>query len=213
MAREPKPVAKEDGEAPTLLAATEKVTYTPGPGDSMETTWMGHKFKAHVPNSLDIPSQDAMDIFGKPADQRSSDEVARLAGLSKRLTTNARLVTMARGNKFFHVGEFDPAKHGYKEIVAEPKTAEAYRAWCIHWLRDVESVDDLCERWANEAKMRARLEVGYDDLKYIASLLQPKLDDLIRREDEPRQKRDELIRNHELADLELQIAGVGQSAA
>ena len=34
-----------------------------------------------------------------------------------------------------------------------------------------------------------------------------------RREDEPRQKRDELIRNHELADLELQIAGVGQSAA
>jgi hypothetical protein len=179
MARAPTPVARDESESPALLPASEKVTYTPGPGDSPDTIWMRHKFKAHVPKEV----------------------------------RDATLIEKARANKFFHVGEFDPEKHAYKEVVAEPKTAEAYRAWCVNWLRGVEDVEHLCERWANEAKMRARLEVGYDDFKYIASLLQPRLDDLIRREDEPRQVRDKLIRNNELADLELQIAGVGQSAA
>jgi hypothetical protein len=121
MAKEPK--VKDEGEAPALLPASETVTYTPGPGDPNETTWMGHKFKAHVPHPV----------------------------------RNAALIEKARGNKFFHVGDFDPAKHAYKETVAEPKTAEAYRAWAVNWLRDVENVDALCERWANEAKMRARL--------------------------------------------------------
>lgn len=213
MAREPNQTVKDKPESPALLPVSEKVTYTPGPGDNSDTTWMGHKFKAHVPHDLEIPGADVMEAMTKPEAERSKADVLAILGLSKRLKTNAHLVIAARGNKFFHVGEFDPQKHAYKEVVPEPKTAEAYRAWCVTWLRDVGSVDELCERWANEAKMRARLEVGYDDLKYISTLLQPKLDELIRREDEPRRVRDELIRKGDLADLELQIAGVGQAAA
>lgn len=184
MAREPRLVAKndsasDDAEAPRLLDADEKVTYTPGPGDPLEVVWMGHKFKAHVPHPV----------------------------------RNAKLIDMAKANRFFHVGEFDPAKHAYQETIAEPKTAEAYRAWAVGWLKNVTSVDELCERWANEARMRNKLEVGYDDFYYMSHLFQSRLDDLLRREEEPRKKRDELIRNRELDGLILQIAGLGQSAA
>lgn len=212
MAREPNPVAKKDGET-TLLPSVERVTYTPGPEGPMETVWMGHKFTANVPRDIEIPDQAVMEAFGKVASERSRGEAERVGALSKKMATNAQLVTSARANKFFHVGDFDPAKHGYKEVVAEPKTAEAYRAWAVAWLKDVTSVDDLCERWANEARMRAKLEVGFDDYNYMSHLFQPKLDDLLRREDEPRRKRDELIRNRELDGLILQIAGVGQAAA
>lgn len=184
MAREPNPIAKKDNDAPALLPAVEKVTYTPGPGDPPEVKWMGHVFKAHVPHDV----------------------------------KNAALIEKARSNKFFHVGEFDPSQHAYKEVVAEPKTAEAYRAWAVHWAKAIwlspdGTIDDLCERWANEARMRNRLEVGYDDFAYMSTLFQPMVDELIRRNDTPRQKRDELIRNRELDGLILQIAGVGQAAA
>lgn len=185
MAREPKLVTKEDGgDSPTLLGAVEKVTYTPGPEGPMETVWMGHKFKAHVPHEV----------------------------------KNAALVEKARANKFFHVGEFDPQQHAYREVVAEPKSAEAYRAWAVNWAKGIwldpkGTIDDMCERWANEARMRNRLEVGFDDFHYMSSLFQPMVDELVRRSDEPRKKRDELLRNRELDGLILQIAGVGQAAA
>lgn len=126
---------------------------------------------------------------------------------------NGALIEKARSNRFFHVGEFDASKHAYTEKLSEPKTAEGYRAWAVAWLKDVNSVDDLCERWANEARMRNKLEVGFDDFHYMSHLFQPRLDDLLRREDEPRRKRDEIIRNRELDGLILQIGGVGQSAA
>lgn len=182
----PKPrVRNADGdEASRAPVAEEMVTYTPGPGDNPEVTWMAHKFKAHVPHPV----------------------------------RNGALIEKARGNKFFHVGEFDPGKHAYQEKVAEPKTAEAYRAWAIHWAKAIwlnpdGTIDELCERWSNEARTRNRLEVGFDDYHYMSHLFQPMVDDLVRRDEEPRRKRDELIRNRELEGLILQIAGVGQAAA
>lgn len=171
--------ASDADDKPAALASPEMVTYTPGPGDNPEVTWMGHKFKAHVPHAV----------------------------------TNARLVEMARTNKFFHVGAFDANRDGFKDEPVLPRTAEAYRAWAVCWFKDMTSIDEFAERWANEAKMRAKLEVGFDDYHYISSLAQPKIDDLIRREDEPRKVRDEIIRKGEFADLELQIAGLGQVAA
>ncbi len=174
----PRSVQKNESPDEQLLPASEQVTYRPGPEGPLETTWLGHKFQAHVPKTV----------------------------------TNQKLIDMARGNKFFKVGSFDASADVYKEEVLPPKTAEQYRAWAVGWLKDVRNVDELCERWANEARMRAALEVGYDDYHYISSLVQPKLDELIRREGEPRKVRDELIRKNELADLELQILGVGQAA-
>jgi len=127
--------------------------------------------------------------------------------------TNSRLVEMAKTNKFFHVGEFDPKLHAFKDEVPMPQTAEAYRGWAVRWFKDMRSVDEFANRWANEAKMRGKLEVGYDDYHYMSSLAQPLIDELIRKEDEPRKVRDEIIRRGDFADLELQIAGVGQVAA
>lgn len=126
--------------------------------------------------------------------------------------TNSALIEQARGNRAFHVGPFDPSIHVRSDEPTPPKTAEGYRAWAVGWLKKVESVDDLCERWANEGKLRESLEVGWDDFHYLSSLFQPKLDELLRREDEPRKKRDELVQRNDLAELELQIYGVGVPA-
>lgn len=122
---------------------------------------------------------------------------------------NPEMIEQARGNRHFKVGAFNAATDTYRDEVKEPRTAEAYRAWAVHWLNSVASVDEMCVRWANEAKMRERLEVGHDDFKYLSSLFQPKLDELIRLEDEPRRKRDEIVTRNDLVDLELQVLGVG----
>lgn len=175
-----------------MIAAVEKVTYTPAPDDPTEVTWMRHKFKAHVPHDV----------------------------------KDGRLIEAARGNRFFHVGPFDPALHAYKETVAEPKTAEAYRAWVVLWMKKLRAFptgDDVplseqpievaCQRWATEARMRARLEVGFDDYKYISDFFQPILAELIKREDDPRGIRDKITRGGEFADLFLQVNSVGERAA
>ena len=125
---------------------------------------------------------------------------------------NAKLIEMARTNRFFHVGAFDPAQHAYKEVVAEPKTAEAYRAWAVHWMKNVPDVETAAQKWSVEARMRARLEVGYDDYKYISDFFQPMLSELIKREDDPRGTRDKIVRDGEFADLILQVNRVGEAA-
>jgi hypothetical protein len=183
MAREPTLVSKDKNDSPAMNLSAEQVTYTPGPGDPNEVVWMGYKFKAHVPHDV----------------------------------RKAELIEKAKTNKFFHVGPFDPAQHAYKETVVEPRTAEAYRGWAVNWAKAIwldpnGTLDDLCERWANEARMRNKLEVGFDDYSYMSHLFQPMVDEMLRREDEPRKKRDELLRNRELDGLILQIAGVGQAA-
>jgi hypothetical protein len=187
MTRAPQSMSKDDQDAPTLPSTVEEqVTYTPGPGDNSEVKWMGHVFKAHVPHPV----------------------------------RNARLIEMAKTNRFFHVGAFDPAQHGYKEVIAEPKTAEAYRAWAVHWMKQLPeefknktgAVEAACQKWSIEARMRAKLEVGFDDYKYISDFFQPILSELIKREDDPRGTRDMITRNGEFADLFLQVNSVGVAA-
>lgn len=124
----------------------------------------------------------------------------------------ADLIEKARANRFFHVGEFDPRVHMYREEIPAPKTAEAYRRWAVEWMKKVPNVEAACEKWANEARMRAQLEVGFDDYKYISDFFQPILSELIKKEEEPRQVRDKITRNGEFADLMLQVNRVGEAA-
>ena len=93
-------------------------------------------------------------------------------------------------------------------MTGPPKTAEAYRRWAVEWMKDVPNVEDACQRWATEARMRAQLEVGFDDYKYISDFFQPILSELIRKEDDPRGVRDKILDRGEFADLMLQIKGL-----
>ena len=191
MARAPQSTSQGQPETGSL-ALSEQVTYLAGPDDPVETTFMRHKFRANVPRDVSDP----------------------------------KLIEVAKRHRYFKVGAFDPARDVLVTDMTEPpKTAEAYRAWAIQWMKKLRALptgDDVplaerpiemaCQRWATEARMRAKLEVGFDDYKYISDFWQPVLAELMKREDDPRGIRDQIIRNGEFADLFLQVNRVGEAA-
>lgn len=129
-----------------------------------------------------------------------------------KMVTKRALIEAAKKNPFFKVGPFDPRTDVYREHEpAPPKTSREYRAHCVRWLLKTDSLDELAERWRDEAQLRADCEVGSDDLDYLSSLFDPKIADLIRREDEPAEKRRQIVKRGDFADLSLQIGQVGQN--
>jgi len=89
--------------------------------------------------------------------------------------TNATLIEKAKGNKFFKVGDFDPAKDAVKvEETPEPKTPEQYRAHAVAWIKRAKSVDELDLKWQSEETLRMSSGAGSDDVEYLMSLLGPK---------------------------------------
>src|ERR1051326_6787614 len=191
MARAPQSTSQGQPETGSL-ALSEQVTYLAGPDDPVETTFMRHKFRANVPRDVSDP----------------------------------KLIEVGKRHRYFKAGAFDPARDVLVTDMTEPpKTAEAYRAWAIQWMKKLRALptgDDVplaerpiemaCQRWATEARMRAKLEVGFDDYKYISDFWQPVLAELMKREDDPRGIRDQIIRNGEFAELFLQVNRVGEAA-
>ena len=85
------------------------------------------------------------------------------------------MIEQARGNKFFHVGPFDPAKDSVKVVPSEkPTTPEQYRSYAVEWFKRVKTLDEFDTRWMAEEVLREKCGVGTDDIDYLMSLIQPK---------------------------------------
>lgn len=134
---------------------TESITYIPGPMDPSVITWCGHKFQANVPK-----------------------EITGHAEGTQREQLNMQLITSARDNKHFAVGNARP-KRDSGEL---PKTAEEYRAYMVGWLKQpgVEHAEQLIARFARDRDLQLVCEVGSDDYAYLATLFMPKLHELAR---------------------------------
>ncbi|MDR3487093.1 MAG: hypothetical protein P4M05_19575 [Bradyrhizobium sp.] len=94
---------------------------------------------------------------------------------------NADIVDALKGNRFFQIGVFDPDKIG---VVAgdPPKTHVEYRGHVANWLKSVGTLDELASRWAKDRNLRAICQVDEDDLRYLGTLIEPKLAELTRAE-------------------------------
>lgn len=90
--------------------------------------------------------------------------------------THAGLIEQAKGNKFFRVGAFDPAKDAVKiaEQGPAPRTPEQYRSHAVEWFKTAKSVEELDNTWIAEEKLREKCGVGTDDLDYLLHLFQPR---------------------------------------
>jgi hypothetical protein len=86
-------------------------------------------------------------------------------------TSDADMIAVARGNKFFQVGdERNPdAPQGL------PRDGMQYRGHVLGWFRTIESVEQLIRHWAGEQALRERCEVAFDDVAYLGTLIEPVL--------------------------------------
>lgn len=149
MARRPQATGELLPES-AVEPVTETITYVPGPMDPTSVKWCGHTFNANVPK----------DITGH-AEGSARDQL------------NMQLIESARSNKHFTVGNSRPRR----DVVAQPKTAEEYRAHMIDWMNNssIEHADQLIARFAKDRDLQAACEVGSDDYAYLGTLFMPKL--------------------------------------
>ena len=131
---------KAPKEAPQPEFAGEMLTYLPGEGDKMSTTWRGLTFKAGVPRKV----------------------------------LDESMVESARGNKHFRVGDEDKPTPGS----TTPTTAMEYRGYVLEWMKGVTSVDELIRHFAADRELRSRCEVSFDDIRWLGTLIEPRLREL-----------------------------------
>ncbi len=85
--------------------------------------------------------------------------------------TNKDHIEAARGNRFFRVG--DEVKGDNPNLA--PSDAMEYRAHAVDWIARVSTVDQLVRNWSADRDLRIKCEVGYDDIMYLGTLVEPKL--------------------------------------
>lgn len=100
------------------------------------------------------------------------------ANVPKRVTDSG-MIAAARENPFYRVGNAAPASRRNES----PKTGAAYRVHAVNWIRSSAAVEDLVRHWRDEANLRNSCEVGADDIAYLGSLIDPKLQDLAKAEE------------------------------
>ena len=98
------------------------------------------------------------------------------ANLPLKVTMPKSWFEKLRGNKFFKVGPFDPAKDSAKmrEEPRTPRTSDEYKAYAVAWFKSADNLHDFDERWVEEETLRQECGVGADDLDYLSSLSRPK---------------------------------------
>ncbi len=82
-------------------------------------------------------------------------------------------IEAARANRFFRVGDEN------KETPNRPiEDAMDYRAHVVEWMRGVTTVEELVKSWAADRSLRVKCETGEDDIRFLGTLIEPKLRDM-----------------------------------
>lgn len=131
-----------------------------------------------LPNKGDppphAPVEDGEELTYLPAD--GDPHTIKWRGHEFKANTPKRVndadhIEAARGNRFFRVGNDGPKENPN----LAPATSQQYRAHVVKWMKDVETVGALIQKWASERVLRQTCEVGLDDVSYLGSLVEPKL--------------------------------------
>ena len=80
-------------------------------------------------------------------------------------------IASARGSRFFRVGSDVVEENPNKA----PQDAMDYRGHVLGWAKGVTTVEELVTRWARDRDLRMRCEVAHDDIQYLGTLIEPRL--------------------------------------
>lgn len=101
------------------------------------------------------------------------------AGETKRVKDLSH-VDAARGNSHFRVGK--DGAHGDNPNRG-PSDSMQYRGHVLAWLNDAEiGVEKFIQKWSEEKRMREQCGVGEDDIRWLGTLLEPRLRQMRMRE-------------------------------
>jgi hypothetical protein len=146
---------------------------------------MAEPFNRPAPNNRPAPPQAALQDPQKPIEEGElvvyfpgdGDPattkwrgVEFKSGIPVRVT-NKDHIAAARANRFYRVGNDAPQEN--PNII--PAGAMEYRAYVMRWMEGVSTVEQLVRNWARDRDLRAKCEVGYDDIMYLGTLIEPKL--------------------------------------
>lgn len=81
-------------------------------------------------------------------------------------------IEAARGNRFFRVGKGGSAGDNPNR---PPANEMEYRAHVVRWMDKEQTVEDIIKRFAGERKLREECGVGEEDLKWLSTIVEPKL--------------------------------------
>jgi len=92
------------------------------------------------------------------------------ANVPVRITDESH-IEAARANSFYRVGN-----EIRKDVPnGPPADAMEYRGHVMGWIGGVTTIEQLVTHWAADRDLRTKLEVGYDDIQYLGTLIEPKL--------------------------------------
>lgn len=165
-----------------------KVTYRPGDGAPVNTTWNGVRFTANVPVvlSLDNPRHFIEVPMPKVVETEDGTYATRT------MTARVSMIESARGN---HQFEVEGHKRAVLPVAAghKPRTPEEYRGWAQAWFASAGTMDpdtteedeiqtsrQMLERWDDEEALRERIGVGEDDLAFLKPFFDMKVLELKR---------------------------------
>ena len=85
--------------------------------------------------------------------------------------TDESHIAAARSNSYFRVGN-----EINKDTPNGPPTdGMGYRGHVVGWIGAVTTIDQLVSRWAADRDLRAKCDVGLDDIQYLGTLIEPKI--------------------------------------
>jgi hypothetical protein len=132
----------------------ELVTYLPAAGDKPTTRWRGLEFKANVP--VRVTDKDHLEAI--------------------------------KGNPFFRVGKGD-GKYPDRHPSDAPTNPMEYRAHVVAWIKEISAksdppgtIEDIVKHWADDRALRQTCDAGSDDIKWLGTIVEPKLMEFKRRD-------------------------------
>jgi hypothetical protein len=166
-----KPAAEPTGTSAVTSAAADRdydeITYFPGEGDPVRTTWNGLTFAAHVPTKV---SKKHTVLVPMPQTTQMPDGTMQTRHIEKRIA----MAELARNNPHFMVNG-ERAAMPDKHKVRVPESPDEYRGYAMRWIAGSTDASSMDVRWTAEQALRDRCGVNDSDIAYLRPFFEAKV--------------------------------------
>jgi hypothetical protein len=159
---------------PQVTAPSEEfdeITYIPGEGDPVRTTWNGVKFAAHVPTRV---SRKQTIVCLMPTFANMPDGTVQSRHVERRIS----MVELAKTNPSFMVNGKITEKAAAPSARV-PQSPDEYRGYALRWIAASNESSAMDVRWKAEEQLRDRCGVNDQDIAYIMPFFEARHDETV----------------------------------
>jgi hypothetical protein len=148
----------------------DDITYFPGEGDPVRTSWNGLTFVAHIPTKV---SKKHTVLAPMPVEVTMPDGTVQTRHVEKRIP----MAELAKNNPTFMVNG-KQADRPQPKRTRLPESPDEYRGYALRWIADSTELSAMQVRWDAEQALRDRCGVNDSDVAYIMPFYEAKRDGL-----------------------------------